>query len=90
MNRRDFLLSTAILGFALTGQAAPALAQGETPRPGGTLRFVMKYEPPTLSSINNTSTPLTSGKIFDGLSPTISTSSPGRSSPPPGPCRRTA
>jgi peptide/nickel transport system substrate-binding protein len=27
----------------------------------------MKYEPSTLSSINNTSTPLTSGKIFDGL-----------------------
>ena len=27
----------------------------------------MKYEPPTLSSINNSATPLTSGKIFDGL-----------------------
>ncbi len=66
MNRRELLLlSTAMMAAAAS---APSLAQqAETPRPGGTLRFVMKYEPPTLSSINNTSTPLTSGKIFDGL-----------------------
>ncbi len=66
MNRREFLLSsTTMMAVAVS---APAFAQqAETPRPGGTLRFVMKYEPPTLSSINNTSTPLTSGKIFDGL-----------------------
>ena len=62
-----------VRGFVLgliagaTGLAAMAAAQSEAPRHGGTLRFVMKYEPPTLSSINNTSTPLTSGKIFDGL-----------------------
>ena len=56
-----------IFGLLLVATATPALAQGEAPRHGGTLRFVMKYEPPTLSSINNTSTPLTSGKIFDGL-----------------------
>ena len=37
------------------------------PKPGGTLRFVMKYEPPTLAAINNSSTPTTSPKIFDGL-----------------------
>jgi hypothetical protein len=30
-------------------------------------RFVMKYEPPTLAAINNSSTPTTSPKIFDGL-----------------------
>jgi peptide/nickel transport system substrate-binding protein len=68
MNRRQTLLSLAA-GAALLALAPQAGAQapGDTPRPGGTLRFVMKYEPPTLSSINNTSTPLTSGKIFDGL-----------------------
>ena len=66
MLRRTFLLvSTAALGIGLA--SAPALAQAEVPKHGGTLRFVMKYEPPTLSSINNTSTPLTSGKIYDGL-----------------------
>ncbi|MGL4445169.1 MAG: ABC transporter substrate-binding protein, partial [Alsobacter sp.] len=66
MRRRSFLiLSAAALSVAAT--SAPALAQADVPRHGGTLRFVMKYEPPTLSSINNTSTPLTSGKIFDGL-----------------------
>ncbi len=65
MDRRKLLLlSTVTLGLAV---AAPAMAQTETPRPGGTLRFVMKYEPPTLSSITTHSTPLTSGKIFDGL-----------------------
>ncbi len=56
---------TALAALAL-GSAGSALAD-DTPQPGGTLRFVMKYEPATLSSINNTSTPLTSGKIFDGL-----------------------
>ena len=50
--------------LALCALAAPALAQ---PKPGGTLRFVMKYEPPTLAAINNSSTPTTSPKIFDGL-----------------------
>ena len=43
--------------LALGALAAPALAQ---PKPGGTLRFVMKYEPPTLAAINNSSTPTTS------------------------------
>lgn len=68
MNRRHALLSLAA-GAALVALASQAGAQalGDSPRHGGTLRFVMKYEPPTLSSINNTSTPLTSGKIFDGL-----------------------
>lgn len=68
MNRRHTLLSLAA-GAALIALASQAGAQalGDSPRQGGTLRFVMKYEPPTLSSINNTSTPLTSGKIFDGL-----------------------
>lgn len=47
--------------------ATGANAQSEQPKHGGTLRFVMKYEPPTLASINNTATALTSGKIFDGL-----------------------
>jgi peptide/nickel transport system substrate-binding protein len=66
MLRRTFLtLTTLALGAGLA--AAPAAAQTEAPRHGGTLRFVMKYEPSTLSSVNNTSTPLTSGKIFDGL-----------------------
>jgi len=50
--------------LALCALAAPALAQ---PKAGGTLRFVMKYEPPTLAAINNSSTPTTSPKIFDGL-----------------------
>lgn len=54
--------ATAALALGLTAARAD-----DTPQPGGTLRFVMKYEPATLSSINNTSTPLTSGKIFDGL-----------------------
>ena len=68
MNRRQTLLSLAA-GAAMIALAPQAGAQatGDAPRHGGTLRFVMKYEPPTLSSINNTSTPLTSGKIFDGL-----------------------
>ncbi|MBM3524187.1 MAG: ABC transporter substrate-binding protein [Alphaproteobacteria bacterium] len=65
MIRRQILLALAAGAIGLAG--GQASAQTETPRPGGTLRFVMKYEPPTLSSINNTSTPLTSGKIFDGL-----------------------
>jgi peptide/nickel transport system substrate-binding protein len=56
-----------IAALAALAFSAGATFADDTPQPGGTLRFVMKYEPATLSSINNTSTPLTSGKIFDGL-----------------------
>jgi len=65
MLRRSFLLLSGAV--ALAAASGPAFSQADAPRHGGTLRFAMKYEPPTLSSINNTSTPLTSGKIFDGL-----------------------
>lgn len=63
-------LPTALLAATLAtvlslGSGTPTAA--EEPVHGGTLRFVLKYQPSTLSSINNTSTPLTSGKIFDGL-----------------------
>ena len=61
------LLAVAAIAVISVGDAPLAQAQTDTPRHGGTLRFVMKYEPPTLSSINNSATPLTSGKIFDGL-----------------------
>lgn len=64
MKKRTLLtLAASALAFA----ALAPQAQAQQPRHGGTLRFVMKYEPPTLSSINNTSTPNTSPKIFDGL-----------------------
>ena len=63
MSRKSIIAALAALTFGFSAAAAA----DDTPQPGGTLRFVMKYEPPTLSSINNTSTPLTSGKIFDGL-----------------------
>jgi hypothetical protein len=36
-----------MLGVLLGAQATNA-----QPKPGGTLRFVMKYEPPTLAAIN--------------------------------------
>lgn len=62
MFRRTIIAALSALAFGTAGVLAD-----DTPQPGGTLRFVMKYEPATLSSINNTSTPLTSGKIFDGL-----------------------
>jgi peptide/nickel transport system substrate-binding protein len=62
---RSAVAATAalVLGFAL---GAPA-AEAQQPKHGGTLRFVMKYEPPTLSALNNTSTPSTSAKVWDGL-----------------------
>jgi peptide/nickel transport system substrate-binding protein len=66
MLRRTFL-TLPLIPIALVASVSQSVAQSDAPRHGGTLRFVMKYEPPTLSSINNTSTPLTSGKIFDGL-----------------------
>lgn len=53
------------MGTALA--VAPTSTDAQEPKRGGTLRFVMKYEPPTLAAINNTSTPTTSAKIFDGL-----------------------
>ncbi len=58
-------LAAALLAIAAIGLSTPSFA--EEPRHGGTLRFVLKYQPSTLSSINNTSTPQTSAKIFDGL-----------------------
>ena len=65
MQKRTFLMLAA--GAASLAFTAPhALAQAQ-PKHGGTLRFVMKYEPPTLAALNNTSTPTTSPKIFDGL-----------------------
>jgi peptide/nickel transport system substrate-binding protein len=57
------LASAAVMLSVLLG----AHATNAQPKPGGTLRFVMKYEPPTLAAINNSSTPTTSPKIFDGL-----------------------
>jgi peptide/nickel transport system substrate-binding protein len=51
---------------AAIGLAAP-VSEAQAPKHGGTLRFVMPYEPPTLSAVNNTSTPNTSSKIWDGL-----------------------
>jgi peptide/nickel transport system substrate-binding protein len=56
-------LAALAMGLALFAAPAGVLAQKQ----GGTLRFVMKYEPPTLSALNNTSTPTTSAKIWDGL-----------------------
>src|SRR4051812_29299256 len=56
-------VAALLFGFAL---AAPA-AEAQQPKHGGTLRFVMKYEPPTLSVLNNPSTTTTSPKIWDGL-----------------------
>lgn len=62
----SFRSVAATLAVLLLGlSAAPADAQ--QPKHGGTLRFVMKYEPPTLSALNNTSTPTTSAKVWDGL-----------------------
>ena len=59
------LLSALLMGAVAA--VAPASTAAQEPKRGGTLRFVMKYEPPTLAAINNTSTPTTSAKIFDGL-----------------------
>ena len=56
-------LAASSLMAAFSLAAAPVQAQTEAPKHGGTLRFVMKYEPSTLSSVNNTSTPLTSGMV---------------------------
>jgi peptide/nickel transport system substrate-binding protein len=68
LRKRDVLALAFGASIGLTAvSSAPVQAQTDQPRHGGTLRFVMKYEPATLTSINNTSTPLTSGKIFDGL-----------------------
>jgi peptide/nickel transport system substrate-binding protein len=66
MRKRTFL-ALGIGSASLLALTPLVHAQTSTPRHGGTLRFVMKYEPPTLSSINNSSTPNTSSKIFDGL-----------------------
>jgi peptide/nickel transport system substrate-binding protein len=59
---RALASAALLLGVLLGAQTASA-----QPKAGGTLRFVMKYEPPTLAAINNSSTPTTSPKIFDGL-----------------------
>jgi peptide/nickel transport system substrate-binding protein len=68
LRKRDVLTMVLGASIGLTALLSmPVQAQTDQPRAGGTLRFVMKYEPATLTSINNTSTPLTSGKIFDGL-----------------------
>jgi len=67
MSRRSFLQLAAGAAALSLVASTPALAQADKPRHGGTLRFVMKYEPPTLSALNNTSTPTTSPKIWDGL-----------------------
>ena len=62
---RSTIAAAAALLFGL-GATSPA-ADAQQPKHGGTLRFVMKYEPPTLSVLNNTSTTTTSPKIWDGL-----------------------
>ncbi len=59
---RSLASAALLLGILLGAQSASAQSKA-----GGTLRFVMKYEPPTLAAINNSSTPTTSPKIFDGL-----------------------
>jgi peptide/nickel transport system substrate-binding protein len=63
---RSTVAAVAAVFLGLGVGLAPA-AHAQAPKHGGTLRFVMKYEPPTLVSINNTSTPTTSAKVFDGL-----------------------
>ncbi len=58
----------AVAAALLAGAAlVTPTAEAQQPKHGGTLRFVMKYEPPTLSVLNNTSTTTTSPKIWDGL-----------------------
>ena len=64
---RSTVAAIATLLLGLGGALVAPAADAADPKHGGTLRFVMKYEPPTLAAINNTSTPTTSAKIFDGL-----------------------
>jgi peptide/nickel transport system substrate-binding protein len=66
LSRRHFVYST--FGTALLSNAAALHAQ-ETPRRGGTLRFVINPEPSTLNNFNTTEGPAiqASTKVHEGL-----------------------